>query len=49
VTSAMITDPRLVNELGIGNTDALAPPVHIERHIPVRPQYQQVWAQVKAS
>jgi hypothetical protein len=45
----MVNDRRLADQLGIGNPDAFAPPVHVERHIANRAQYQQVWAEVKAS
>ena len=45
----MVRDKRLADELGIGSPDAFAPPVHVERHIPNRADYQQVWAEVKAS
>jgi spermidine/putrescine transport system substrate-binding protein len=49
VTAAMVKDKRLATQLGIGSPDTFAPPVHVERHIPNRTQYQQVWAEVKAS
>jgi spermidine/putrescine transport system substrate-binding protein len=49
VNAAMVNDRRLADQLGIGNPDAFAPPVHVERHIANRAQYQQVWAEVKAS
>ena len=49
VTAAEVKDKRLATELGIGNPDTFAPPVHVEQHIANRIAYQQVWAEVKAS
>jgi spermidine/putrescine transport system substrate-binding protein len=49
VTPAMVKDGRLARQLDIGNPEAFAPPVHVERHIPNRAEYQEVWAEVKAS
>jgi spermidine/putrescine transport system substrate-binding protein len=49
VTRNEVKDTRLADQLGISNPDAFAPPVHVERHIPNRAQYQLVWTEVKAT
>lgn len=49
VTPAMVKDRRLAKQLGIGNPSTFAPPAHVFKPIPNRTQYQQAWAEVKAS
>ena len=44
-----IKDQELATKLKIGDPKALEPPVHLEKYIPNRDKYQQIWAEVKAS
>ena len=49
VQKSEVKDQKLATKLNIGDPQALEPPVHLEKYIPNRDKYQQVWAEVKAS
>jgi hypothetical protein len=49
VQKSEVKDQKLATKLKIGDPKALEPPVHLEKYIPNRDKYQQIWAEVKAS
>jgi spermidine/putrescine-binding protein len=49
VTIDDITDRPLAEKLRIGDPEAFAPPVHLEKYIPNRAEYQRIWEEVKAA
>jgi spermidine/putrescine transport system substrate-binding protein len=49
VKASDIKDKGLAKKLHIGDPHAFDPPVHLEKYIPNRAEYQRIWEEVKAA